>query len=84
MRTVVTMTMMNHDDLLARASTCAKRRKTVSLAFGCNDAGGAPQLCCDGLYVPITMIAKIGDDDDDDAKNDDRRPAAFVERRFRL
>ena len=31
-----------------------------------------------------TMLAKIGDDDDDDTKNDDHRPAAFMERRFRL
>ena len=32
----------------------------------------------DGLCVPTTMIAKIGDDDDDDTKNEDHRPAAFV------
>ena len=61
--------------------------------FGCGDAEGAPQLCCEasmagrtveGLRVPTTMIAKIGDDDDDDTKNDDHRPAAFMERRFEM
>ena len=29
-------------------------------------------LTVDGLCVPTTMIAKIGDDDDDDTKNDPR------------
>ena len=38
----------------------------------------------DGLCVPTMMIAKIGDDDDDDTKKDAHRPAAFMERRFRL
>ena len=38
------MTMMNHDDLLARAEG---NRPCRSLAFGCGDAGGALQLCCE-------------------------------------
>ena len=85
------MTMMKHHDLPARAAE--GNRPCRSLAFGCGDAGGAPQPCCDastagrafdGLCVPTTMIAKTGDDDDDNTKNDNRRPAAFMERRFRL